>query len=95
MKITKSQLREIIREELQNLYEERDYKKEYEEYHSKPEQKRRRAGRNNARRKMERLGYVKKGDGKDVHHRNGNTWDNSTKNITAISKSKNRSMNDK
>jgi len=41
---------------------------------------------------MERLGKVKKGDGKDVHHRNRNTSDNSSENLTAIPKSKNRSM---
>ena len=31
-------------------FKERNYKKEYENYHSKPEQKKRRAGRNKARR---------------------------------------------
>jgi hypothetical protein len=41
---------------------------------------------------MQRLGHVKKGDGKDVHHRNRNTKDNSSKNLAAISKSKNRGM---
>ncbi len=69
----------------------RDYKKEYREYHSKPEQKKRRAGRNAARRIMEMVGKAKKGDGKDVDHKNGNPTDNRKKNLRVISKSKNRS----
>jgi|TARA_Y100001938_G_C7945412_1_gene356516 hypothetical protein len=69
----------------------RDYKKEYREYHSKPEQKKRRAGRNAARRIMEMVGRAKKGDGKDVDHKNGNPTDNRKKNLRVISKSKNRS----
>lgn len=47
---------------------ERDYKKEYREYHALPEQKKRRADRNRARRKAERDGRVHKGDGKEVDH---------------------------
>ena len=47
----------------------RDYKKEYREYHSKPDQKKRRAGRNRARRIMTMLKRVKKGYGKDGHHK--------------------------
>lgn len=46
----------------------RDYKKEYREYHAKPEQKKRRADRNRARREAEREGRVHKGDGKEVDH---------------------------
>lgn len=46
----------------------RDYKKEYREYHALPEQKKRRADRNAARRKAEREGRVSKGDGKEVDH---------------------------
>lgn len=46
----------------------RDYKKEYREYHALPEQKKRRADRNAARRKAEREGKVEKGDDKEVHH---------------------------
>lgn len=47
----------------------RDYGKEYAEYHSKPDQKKNRAQRNAARSKMEKVGAVKKGDGKDVDHK--------------------------
>lgn len=46
----------------------RDYAKEYREYHAKPEQKKRRADRNRARRKAEREGRVHKGDGKELDH---------------------------
>ena len=69
----------------------RDYKKEYREYHSKPEQKKRRAGRNRARRIMSMLKRVKKGDGKDVHHKAGNPKNNSKKNLRVESKKTNRS----
>jgi hypothetical protein len=48
----------------------RDYKKEYREYHGKPEQKKRRAQRNAARAKAKKEGKVHKGDGKEVHHVN-------------------------
>ena len=89
----KSELIEIIREELDKLYsEERDYKREYELYHSKPKQKKRRAQRNAARRKMERGGKVSKGDGKDVHHRNKNTADNSSSNLAIMNKRINRAI---
>ena len=49
---------------------ERDLRKEYDEYHSKPEQKKRRAERNAARRKAVEAGRAKKGDGKEVDHIN-------------------------
>ena len=69
----------------------RDYKKEYKTYHSKPEQKKRRAGRNRARRIMTMVKRVKKGDGKDVHHKDGNPENNSKKNLRVESKKTNRS----
>jgi|TARA_R100001126_G_scaffold804_1_gene889 hypothetical protein len=69
----------------------RDYKREYEQYHSKPDQKKRRAGRNRARRIMTMLKRVKKGDGKDVHHKDGNPTNNSKKNLRVESKKTNRS----
>lgn len=69
----------------------RDYKKEYANYHSSPKQKKNRASRNAARAAMTKAGKVKKGDGKDVTHRNGNPRDNSSKNLGVLSASKNRS----
>lgn len=62
-------------------------------YNSQPEQKKRRAQRNAARRKMEKAGKVKKGDGKDVDHKNMNTANNSTSNLRVQDKSKNRARN--
>ena len=47
----------------------RDYKKEYREYHGKPEQIKKRAKRNAARAAMEKKGAVSKGDGKEVDHK--------------------------
>ena len=46
----------------------RPYKKEYEQYQGTEEQKKKRAARNAARRTMEKVGKVHKGDGKDVDH---------------------------
>lgn len=62
-------------------------------YNGSEEQKKRRAERNASRRKMEASGKVHKGDGKDVDHRNHNTSDKSAKNLSVMSKSKNRAMN--
>lgn len=62
-------------------------------YNSSPEQKKRRAERNASRKKMEKAGKVKKGDGKDVDHKNHNTKDQSTKNLRAMPKGKNRAKN--
>jgi hypothetical protein len=61
-------------------------------YHARPEQKKNRASRNAARATMAKAGKVKKGDGKDVAHRNGNPRDNSSKNLSVQPKSKNRSF---
>lgn len=69
----------------------RNYKKEYKSYHSKPKQKANRNSRNKARRKMVNSGKLKKGDKRDVHHKDGNPRNNSSKNLRASPKSKNRS----
>lgn len=70
----------------------RDYKKEYEKYHSKPEQKKNRALRNNARRAAVRKHGKVKLKGKDVDHivplSKGGT--NNPSNRRIISASKNR-----
>jgi len=77
---------------LLTLYErkKRNYRKEYDEYHSKPEQRANRSKRVLARRKMIRVGKARKGDGKDIDHVNGNPQDNSMKNLKAVDKSYNR-----
>lgn len=60
-------------------------------YNSKPQQVKNRTARNAARRKMEASGRVKKGDGKDVAHKNNNPRDNRKSNLKVQSKSANRS----
>ena len=69
----------------------RNYRKEYDQYHARPAQKRRRASRNAARAKMISAGLARKGDGKDVHHKDGNPKNNRRGNLTVTSKKKNRS----
>lgn len=61
-------------------------------YNAKPEQKKRRAKRNAARRAMIKAGKARKGDGKDVMHKNGNPNDNRKSNLKIGSKKKNRSF---
>lgn len=66
----------------------RDYKKEYADYHGKPEQKKQRAERNNARARMVKAGKVHKGDGKDVDHKkplfNGGSNANSNLRVKSV-----------
>lgn len=62
-------------------------------FNAQPEQKKRRAERNSSRAKMVQAGKAHKGDGKDVDHRNHNTSDKSAKNLSMMSPSKNRAMN--
>ena len=59
-------------------------------YQARPEQKKRRAKRNAARRKLEKEGRVRKGDGKDVHHKNSKTLSNKRSNLKVTSRAKNR-----
>ena len=68
----------------------RNYNKEYQEYHAKPGQKKRRAGRNKARSLMIKAGRVSKGDGKEVDHKDYNAKNNSPSNLTIKSKKPNR-----
>jgi hypothetical protein len=69
----------------------RDYKREYENYDSREDVKKRRAARNKARRFLEREGRVHKGDGKDVDHRDGNPHNNDKSNLRVMNASANRS----
>ncbi len=62
-------------------------------YNSKPEQIKRRSERNKSRRLMEKAGKVRKGDGKDVDHKDKNPANRSKGNLRVQSKSKNRSRN--
>jgi len=67
--------------------EERDYKKEYENYQGKPEQIKRRAKRNEARRSLKDRKDIK---GKDVHHKDNNPMNNDKSNLSIVSKNFNR-----
>lgn len=69
----------------------RNYRAEYDNYHSSPKQKKNRAARNAARAAMLKAGKVKKGDGKDVTHKDGNPRNNSSKNLGVLKASSNRS----
>lgn len=70
----------------------RRYDKEYDNYHSSEKQKKNRASRNTARNRAEKAGKVRKGDGKDIDHKNGNPRDNRPSNLRVQSKSSNRSF---
>ena len=71
----------------------RNYRKEYDGYHGKPEQIKDRTFRNGARRKMKKAGRVRKGDGKDVDHKDRNPRNNRRSNLRIQSKKKNRGRN--
>lgn len=68
----------------------RDYDKEYREYHGTPAQKKARASRNAARREAEKQGRVRKGDGKEVDHKDGNPRNNAPSNLRVVSRTTNR-----
>lgn len=71
----------------------RDYKKEYREYHGKPSQIKRRAGRVKARREMLKVHGKKKLAGKDIDHKDRNPNNNSKSNLRIQAPSKNRGRN--
>ena len=64
--------------------EPRDYKKENEEYHSKPSVKKKRASRNTARREAISSGKARKGDGTHVDHKDGNALNNAPSNRRVV-----------
>jgi hypothetical protein len=70
----------------------RDYKKQNEKYDSRPSVKKDRASRNAARKVMSKAGKVRKGDGKDVDHKDGNPRNNKRSNLRVTTKAKNRSV---
>lgn len=72
----------------------RNYRSEYDNYHSKPKQKKNRAKRNSARAVMQKAGKVSNGDGKDVSHKKplAKGGSNKKSNLTVSSKAKNRSF---
>ena len=60
-------------------------------YNAKPAQLKKRAARNKARRQMIAAGKARKGDGKDVMHRDGNALNNKPSNWKMGTKAENRS----
>ena len=72
-------------------YEDRDYKKERENYLGTPEQMERNAARKRARRLAVKTGIAKEGDGRDIHHKDGNPLNNDTKNLSSVTQKYNRS----
>ena len=70
----------------------RKYKGEYKKNHTTTEQKKRRVSRNTARRRMVAAGKAKKGDKKDVAHKNGNPKDNRKSNLRVVARNLNRSF---
>ena len=69
---------------------ERDYRKEYDSYHAKPEQRERNAARLRARRLMVKKGKAVKHDKKDVHHKDNNPLNNDTNNLSVVTQKYNR-----
>lgn len=74
------------------MNKKRNYKKEYAKYHGTAAYRKRRSMRVLARRKLEKVGRVRKGDGKDVDHKRalskGGT--NSLRNLRVVSRHTNR-----
>ena len=70
----------------------RNYRHEYDSYHKKPAQRKKRSQRTMARRKMVEAGKAKKGDGKDVHHKKPlrKKGTNAKGNLATTSRKKNR-----
>jgi len=69
---------------------QRNYREEYDEYHGTAKQKARRASRGRARYELEKAGRVRKGDGKEVDHKNLNPMDNRRSNLKVVNKTTNR-----
>ena len=66
----------------------RDYRKEYDDYHGKPEEIARRASRNQARAEKKKSGNLSWLD--EVDHMDNNPNNNSPSNLRVVSRNKNR-----
>ena len=67
------------------------YKKgDYAKYHKSKRMKVERAARNKNRKKAEKKGKVRKGDGRHIDHKDGNPRNNSRKNLRVVSARRNR-----
>jgi 5-methylcytosine-specific restriction endonuclease McrA len=78
----------LKKKEVYSMVKKRDYKKEYAEFHSKPQQKKNRAARNAARKKM----GLKVGDPREVDHKTPLSKGGSNKknNLRVVSRNTNR-----
>ena len=68
----------------------RDYRKEYDDYHGKPDEIARRAARNKARSKKKKNGLMNLGPNDEVDHIDNNPENNSPSNLRVVSRHKNR-----
>ena len=84
-----SRIMELDRDTVEALME-RNYRKEYDNYHAKPEQRERNAARLRARRLMVKKGKAEKHDKLDVHHKDNNPLNNDTKNLSVVTQKYNR-----
>ena len=67
----------------------REYRHEYDSFQSSSSSKKDRVKRNKARRRAIKLGIVKKGDNKHIHHIDGNPQNNAKTNLQVVSASYN------
>ena len=79
--------KEELEQQLKTWQEDRNYKKEYENYHGKKEQIARRSKRNEARRSLKNRKDI---EGKDVHHKDNNPMNNDKSNLSIVSQHFNR-----
>ena len=70
--------------------EDRDYKKERENYLGTPKQMERNAARSRARRLAIKKGIAERGDGRDIHHKDNNPMNNDPKNLSSVTQKYNR-----
>jgi len=70
----------------EEIEEVRNYRKEYDNYHSRPDQKLRRAARNTARASLKDVP-----EDMDVHHKDNNPLNNDKKNLSVVTQKYNRS----
>ena len=76
--------------ELSTEITERNYRLEYDNYHSRPDQIERRSARNSARRIVSKKATDEELEGKDVHHKDNNPLNNDEKNLSIVTQHYNR-----
>ena len=76
--------------ELSAEIKERNYRLEYDNYHSRPDQVERRSARNSARRIVSKKATEEELEGKDVHHKDNNPLNNDKNNLSIVTQHYNR-----